>query len=246
MRLSQVWIVASHDLGLLRRRRSITAGLVGFPIAVAVGFPLLVDYLLHRSGAAIPSSLLGGLIDSFSFFFVIGAATIPVGIASYSIVGEKVEKSLEPLLATPTTDGEILLGKTLAALLPTILAVWAGATLFMILMDRVTSKTLGYLYFPNWEMAVILLALAPLVALFAVEASILISSRVSDVRSAQQLSALVFFPFVLLYVLGEIGVVPLDTTNLLYISGALALVVLGLFALSRETFQRDNILTRWQ
>ena len=44
------------------------------------------------------------LLDSFSFFFVIIATIIPTAISSYSIVGEKVEKSLEPLLATPATD----------------------------------------------------------------------------------------------------------------------------------------------
>ncbi len=36
-------------------------------------------------------------MNAFSFWFVIGAAFLPVTIASYSLVGEKVQKSLEPL-----------------------------------------------------------------------------------------------------------------------------------------------------
>ena len=55
--------------------------------------------------------------DALVFIFIILAAIIPTVIGSYSIVGEKIEK-LETLLATPTTDSEILLGKTLAAFLP--------------------------------------------------------------------------------------------------------------------------------
>jgi hypothetical protein len=35
------------------------------------------------------------LFNAFDFFFIIVASMIPVGMASYSIVGEKVEKSLE-------------------------------------------------------------------------------------------------------------------------------------------------------
>lgn len=247
MRFSQAWIVAAHDLRLLRQKRSLLIGLVAFPIGVAVGFPALVGIIISRVGSGPGlASILPGLVNSFSFWFVVASATLPVAIASYSIVGEKVEKSLEPLLSTPTTDGEILLGKSLAAFLPTMLAIAAGSTLYMVLMNRVTRGPLGHLYFPNWEMAVTLLALAPMACLFSIELSILISSRVTDVRTAQQYSGLLFMPFILLYVVGEIGLINLDTTNLLYISGILAVLDLALFYASRKVFGREEILTRWK
>lgn len=245
MRLAQAGLVARHDLGLLRRRRGLMASLVAFAIAVSVGFPLIMRYAILQR-ASVPAALLPSLLDSFGFWYVIGAATLPIGIASYSIVGEKLERSLEPLLATPTTDGEILLGKALAAFLPTIAALWAGSLLFMTLMDRVTSARLGYLYYPNWAMGEVLFLLAPLACLFAVEASILISSRVSDVRTAQQFAGLLFVPFLVLYLASELRLLVLDSTNLLYVSGALAAVTLGLFFLTRATFDRDEILTRWR
>ena len=43
---------------------------------------------------------------------------IPVNIAAYSIVGEKTTHSLEPLLATPISTGELLAGKNLASVIP--------------------------------------------------------------------------------------------------------------------------------
>ena len=244
MRLSQAWLVARHDLAFLRRRRGMLAGLVALPVGVGVGFPLLMRYLVVDRG--LPAIAFPGLIDAFAFWFVIGAATIPVGIAAYSIVGEKVERSLEPLLATPTTDGEILLGKTLGVFLPTTVAMWAGGALYMALMDRVTEPTLGYLYYPNWTMGVIQLVLTPLTVLLTVEVSVLISSRVTDVRAAQQFAGLLFLPYILLYVVGETQIVILNTTNLLYIGGGIAVVVLLMFFLSRQTFHREEILTRWK
>jgi ABC-2 type transport system permease protein len=246
MRLSQAWIVTRHDMSLFRKKRGVFFGLVLFPIAVGIGFPLLVgQYILPHGGAATANLWLPSLIDAFSFWFVIGGATLPTSIASYSIVGEKVSKSLEPLLATPTTDGEILLGKGLAALLPTLGAMWTGSILFQVLMDVETRGALGYLYYPNAAIVVIMFVVMPLAALLAIEASVVISSQVTDVRSAQQYSGLIFLPFIFLYIAAEISLT-LNATNLLKIAGGLSVVDLALFYTSLRTFHRDEILTRWK
>ena len=90
---------------------------VVFPLVVGIAFPLIVQYALHiGSGHGITALTLPRYMDAFSVWFLIGAAIIPTTIASYSLVGEKIQKSLEPLLATPMTDGEILLGKTISGL----------------------------------------------------------------------------------------------------------------------------------
>lgn len=245
MRLSQAWIVARHDFGVFRRKWGILVGLIAFPVGAGLGFPALVEFVILPRSAGYASAVLPGLIDAFGFWFVIGAASLPTSIASYSIVGEKVSKSLEPLLATPTTDGEILAGKTLSALLPTLAGLWAGALLFQGLMDYWTRGPLGYLYFPNAEMAVVLLVAMPLSALLAVEASVVISSRVTDVRTAQQYAGVIFLPFIFIYVAAEVALT-LDALTMLYISGALAAAVALLSVLCLRAFRRDEILTRWR
>jgi len=245
VRISQAWIVARHDMGVFRQKFGILIGLIAFPIGVGFGFPLLVAYLILPHAGPDPSTSLSGLLDAFSFWFVIGAASLPTSIASYSIVGEKLSKSLEPLLSTPTTDGEILLGKSLAALLPTLLGVWAGSVVFQVLIDLETRGPFGYLYYPNPQMAVVLFVAAPLAALLAIEAAVVISSRVTDIRSAQQYAGLIFLPFIFLYVVAEVRLT-LDATNLLYISAGLAGVVLVLFFASTRAFRREEILTRWK
>lgn len=246
MRLSQAWIVARHDMSLFRRKRGILAGLVAFPLGVGLGFPLLVGQVILPSAGGTPAgSWLPGLINAFSFWFVIGATTIPTSIASYSIVGEKVSKSLEPLLSTPTTDGELLLGKALAAFVPTFLSVVAGSTVFQVLMDVETHAALGYWYYPDLSMTVIVLIAAPLAALLAIEASVVISSAATDIRLAQQYSGLVTVPFFFVYIAAEVTL-GLDAVTLLLISGVMALAAAGLYFVNLRTFRRDEILTRWK
>jgi ABC-2 type transport system permease protein len=247
MRLSIAWIIASKELSIFRKKKSIFYSVIIFPLFVSIGLPYLIHVLLV-SGNLPPDAqaALLSVINAFAFFFIIGAATLPTAIASYSIVGEKQEQSLEPLLATPTTDGEILFGKSIGALLPPLVAIWIGGVIFMGLIDYYLFGLLGYLYFPNWVMAVIMLLLVPLSAITAVEVSVIISARVNDVRTAQQLGSLIVIPFALIYVLGEINAFPLTVLYLLILAAVLLAVDVGLFYVATATFKREEILTRWK
>ena len=245
MRLSKAWIIAAKDLRIFRRNKNVLRSVIIFPLIVSIGLPLVVHFAGHGHGG-ISASVLPRVLGAFSFFFIIGAAYLPIAIASYSLVGEKVEKSLEPLLATPITDGELLLGKSIAAFFPPVVAIYIGAAVFMALIDLLTHRTLGYYYFPNWTMGVILLLVAPLSAILSVEASVIISARISDVRAAQMFGGLIALPFLASYVPSEIGAISLNTNNLLIISAVILLVDVILFFVSTKTFRREEILTKWR
>jgi ABC-2 type transport system permease protein len=244
MDLETVWTVAMKDFSVLRTKKNIAYTLVAFPLGMALGLPAVVWLVEMRN--AISFVTLFPLFNTFNFFFIIVASALPAGMASYSIVGEKVEKSLEPLLATPATDGEILLGKSLASFLPSIGATYFGAAIFMVLIDVITHQQLGYLFYPNWDAGVFILLATPLACLFSFELNVIVSARVSDVRTANQFGALLVIPFMALYVLGEINVVQLTANNLLIISAVLLLVDVLLFFVSRSTFRREEILTKWK
>jgi ABC-2 type transport system permease protein len=242
MRLSKAWLVASRDFKIFRRQKNIWYSIIIFPVLISVLFPLILEYVGQRGLAA----NLPNLLNSFSFFIVIGAAYIPLGIASYSIVGEKVEKSLEPLLATPLMDGEILLGKAIAAVLPTLVAMYAGATVFMVGVDAVTFGELDYNYFPNWTFGVLLLILVPIAVIMSVLYSIIVSSRVNDVRSANSFGIFIFLPFIAIYFASEIGIISLDITGILIIAGILSAIDVALYFVGTAAFQREEILTKWK
>ncbi|MDA4134486.1 MAG: hypothetical protein OK441_02840 [Thaumarchaeota archaeon] len=144
------------------------------------------------------------------------------------------------------TDSEILLGKSIASFVPPIAAIWASSVVFMVLIDVITRAGLGYLYYPNWSIGVSLLVLAPLASIFSIEMIVILSARANDVRSVQQFTGVMFFPFIIIYVLTEIGVVQLTTNNLLIMSGIFLLADLLLFYLSTKTFKREEILTKWK
>jgi len=243
MRLSKAWIVASKDFKIFTKKKAVLYSIIYFEAAISIGLPFIVRFIDRRTGSSL---LLTAFINSFSFWYVILAALLPVGIASYSLIGEKLQKSLEPLLATPITDEEILLGKTIAAFLPTIGVNLIGAVAFSLLTDVFTRSTLGYLYYPNGSIFLIVFLLAPLACILSVGYNILISSRVNDARTAYQLGVLILLPFGAVYVLSEISVLTLSTSTFLIIAGVLAVIDIFVFYLARATFQRDEILTKWK
>ena len=161
-------------------------------------------------------------------------------------MGEKVEKSLEPLLSTPLTDGEILLGKAVSAVIPTLVAMYAAAAVFMIGIDVVTFGTLGYYYFPNWNIAILLLVLIPVAIVMSVLFSVIVSSRVNDVRSANSFGIFILFPLLAVYLLSETSIIALEVNGLLIISGILLAVDVALFFVGIKTFRREEILTKWK
>ena len=242
MRLSKSWIIASKDFKVYSKKKNLIYVLFVVPLLIAFLIPGVIGYVAHKSNAE-----LIVFLPAFSFFYLILAGYLPSSIASYSLVGEKVEKSLEPLLATPTTDSEILLGKGIAAFIPPVVAILGGSAIFMALMDLVTHSKLGYYFFPNWNAAIVLFLMVPLAVIMSVEWNIVVSSRVSDVRTAQQLGIIMVLPFAGIYVSGELDIVNLGVTNnLLIIAGIIFVVDILLFYVARATFQREEILTSWK
>ena len=246
MNRTDILTIARKDVRTALRRRGVRASLVLFPVLTSVGLSLVVRYAGTRRIGTLPPELRLHFLLSFLFFFVVGSATLPTAIAAYSFVGEKVERSLEPLLATPVTDLDVLLGKALAAFVPPVVATWFGAGLFIVITDREVSRSGGTTHFPD-ETAWLILGLAiPLSALLSVLVSVLVSVRATDTRSAQQAAGLLALPFAAIYVLSEIQVVSLDPAGMLTLAAVLAGVDAVLFVLARTAFDREEILTRWR
>ncbi|EQD34446.1 ABC-2 type transporter, partial [mine drainage metagenome] len=187
------------------------------------------------------------LLSAFAFFFVLLAALLPLYLSSYSLVGEKTEKSLEPLLATPMSDSEILVGKYLASLIPVIIALYIGMTLFIVLSDLLTYKFIGYYFYPNQTSDVLMFLDAPLAMLYGIGFGTLASARASGVQTSYQLGGASLIPFLILYVLGEAQIVDLaNISNILYIGAALFIAFILVFYVGKKSFNREKILTSWR
>jgi ABC-2 type transport system permease protein len=95
-----------------------------------------------------------------------------------------------------------------------------------------------------WLIAVIVVG--PLMAVAAVQVSIIVSSRVSDPRTAEQVSMVVIVPLLGVFFGQMGGLFLLDTRFILVTAAVLALVDIGLVYLGVGLFQRETILTKWK
>ena len=186
------------------------------------------------------------LINQFLILYMVMPMSIPVAIAAYSVVGEKTTRSLEPLLATPVTTVELLVGKSLAAVIPAIGATWACFAVFLILMFPLGASPAlqAYIFGPTWLVAVLLIG--PLMAVMAVIFALIVSSRVSDPRAAEQISMVIIVPL-LGVMFAQLGGLLVINAQLMWISAAVLLAAdLVLIYFGARLFQRETILTRWK
>lgn len=204
---------------------------------------LPIPALSHLSPGETGQAVVG---LQFSILYLILPIIIPSIIASYGIVGEKNNGTLEPLLATPIKTWQLLVGKCVAAVLPALFVTWICGLCFFLAFSAfaLSPRVVEVVVTPGWLIALFLWT--PVLALLSVAVMTAVSSRVNDPRTAQQFSAWFVVPFLLIF-LGQIfGVVVLGVFFALAGLFVLLVVTLLAFWLVTLLFQREVILTRWK
>jgi len=186
------------------------------------------------------------IISQFMLLFMFVPVIIPITFASYSIVGEKAARTLEPLLATPITTFELLTGKILAATIPAVLATWISFGLYVLgaFLLKVDPGALKKLFDPLWLSAIV--AVGPLLALTGVSIAVMISSRVTDPRVAEQISTVFVLPVIGLFVGQATGLIFVNEQFILWMAVGLFILDAVLLTFATQLFQRETILTRWK
>ena len=190
--------------------------------------------------------MLSYVMNQFLLMYIMVPLIIPINIAAYSVVGEKTNHSLEPLLGTPITTLELLVGKMLAAVIPAVLATWIGFLIFCIgavIISGGFSLILTLLDI-GWLSAIFVLG--PLLSVFSVCVCLMISSRVRDPRVAEQISSIVILP-VLLLMFGQIFGFLLFSSSLAILVSLITLILdVVVIYFCVQLFERETILTRWK
>ena len=186
------------------------------------------------------------LLSQFMLFFVMMPLIIPTTIAAYSIVGEKTTRSLEPLLATPTSTIELLAGKCFAAAIPAIGATVISFLIFNIGISilGISSKVHAYVLSPIWLVGILLLG--PVLSIISAMFAIFVSSRVNDPRVAEQISSVMIVPFMGVFMLSSFGIIALNLKSMVLAVIVCAFLAGGLLYLGTLIFDRENILTKWK
>jgi ABC-2 type transport system permease protein len=246
----------------IRRQRELLLGISLMPALITL-IPIGITYMVQRLPATFQQPLpfekvnpaLAGMTlverqqtfigQTFAVLILLIPLIVPSIIASYSIIGEKLSRTLEPVLATPISTRELLFGKCLAAGIPAVIITWICGVIFVSGLSLVTvsRRVLLAVVGPGW--LIVLIFCVPLIVLIAVTAMVAISSRVNDPRTAQQISAVAVIPVISLFFGQLAGVLVLSP---LFALGAVVILALAAFAsisLAIRVFQREVILTRW-
>ena len=250
-------LILLKELEEIRRSPVLLLSMISLPTTTVVVPVALVAYLGHaapKASVAFIQDIYGiaqgapmevlvhAAASNWLPVFLIMPVFLPILLAAQSIGGERERRTLEPLLATPISTTSIVLGKSVAAVIPALLITWAAAAIFTGALDLLAGAAL--LPDAPWLFAVAVVA--PLLALFGNAVAVAVSARVTDPRAAQNLAAMTVVPLLGLVIAQLAGKVSLGLG--FYFAFAVALVALDtvLVVVAARLFDRERMLTRWR
>jgi ABC-2 type transport system permease protein len=184
------------------------------------------------------------LADWFSMYLVM-PVFVPILISSHAVAGEKEKRTLEPLLASPITPLELVMGKSLGSLIPAVAVCLIAFAGLCIGVDWAAWPLAHEPVLPNGMWLFGVFVIAPLFAFFGNGVAVMVSARVGDSRLAQQLSGLVVLPLVGLAA-SQFGGLLRSGTEYYAIIGLVVLLLDGLILLVvPRLFDRERLMTRW-
>ena len=268
MRLDRALLVFKKDWIEIRQSRQILLPLILVPMIMVVLLPVAtiqIPVLLSPSSGqqastifSLPpelSNLAPGMSGRASYvytmstvFFAPFTLLVPLIVSSIissdSFAGEKERKTVEALLATPISDRELLMGKILASFIPATVATLISFAAYALITDMLDWPLFGYPILPTLAWLVIVALLAPGFALAAIGLTVIVSSRVSGSREAQQLSGLLIIPIVVL-VLGQTsGAISAGMGPLLILLACIAVLDYAVLMVGVKLFNRERILSK--
>lgn len=220
-------------------------------LMLTVFFPWLMNFTARQAvqfvenyGAPVVAERLIPFLLMIVGFFPVSISLV---IALESFVGEKERRSIEPLLATPLSDGQLYLGKLLAAVLPPLMASFLGITIYYFGVSRQVD------WQPDRILILQIVLLNTVQAIVMVSGAVVISSQTTSVRAANLLASFIIIPMAIL-IQGESVVMFWGSYHVLWwaIVGLLVIAGLlirsGLAHFSREELigqELDTVNVRW-
>jgi uncharacterized membrane protein SpoIIM required for sporulation len=202
--------------------------LMNFTAKVSTGF-------VEKYGAApIGPRLIPFLLMIVGFFPI----SISLVIALETFVGEKERNSIEPLLTTPISDGELYLGKMLAAMILPLMGSYLGITVYLVSLYW----SMGYV--PSLNLLVPIVVLTTMQALVMVSGAVVVSSHTTSVRAANLLASFILIPTALLVQAESVIMFWARYEVLWWIALGLVVVALILVRMGVRIFNREEILAR--
>ncbi len=262
---SRAWTIARTDLQQLRQARDFWLPLAIISSMFFVVIPgLLLVLVTHIHDVklakqlgdivgALPKSLRTHVkgqkgpaeasyalaVNLFAPLAIVVPLTVSSAVGANTIIGERERGSGEFLAHSPATEREIYLGKLMASLIPGYLTAFIGFAIYSVIVNLTVGPQVGGWFFPTGNWWVLMLWVLPPFVALALSLILAISARVSSAAAAQQASALVTLPLILVAYSVASGSL-FEARTLGFAVGAVAWVLAGIAlwraskALSRE------------
>ncbi|MGO9505269.1 MAG: ABC transporter permease [Streptosporangiaceae bacterium] len=235
---TRVGAILQKELRDYRRNRFVIYTMSFLPL-VFIAAPMVQIFAIK---VAATSALFDAHIGISLLYMLILPAIIPSVLSAYSVVGEREQGTLEPILSTPIHREEFLIGKALAALLPTLAVAYVIFGIFLGAVAAFAHPAVASAIFERDHLLVQLL-FTPLVAGWSIWAGIAISTRMSDVRAAQQLTVLASLPPVAIVALISFNVITPSLSLALGLAGGLLLIDVLAWRFVAALFNRERLVT---
>ena len=234
----RVAAIVQKELRDYRRNRFVIGTMTVLPLL----FILLPVIQLFALNAQADTANLNRRIGLSLLYMLVIPAFLPSTLSAYSVVGEREQGTLEPVLVTPILREEFLIGKALAAFVPTVVISYVVFGVFLAAAALVAHPVIVSAIYTGTHVLVQVLFI-PLLAGWGIWVGIAVSARSRDVRSAQQLSVLGSLP--LLAILGLISLDVITVSSAVAIGLAAALLAVDLLAwrVVAAMFDRERLIT---
>ncbi len=236
---TRVRAVMGKEMRDYRRKRSIVVTMAILPFLFLIE-PVVTIFLVPTTTAISGPDTY--VILPLLYLLLI-PSVMPSTLAAYSVVGEREQGTLEPLLTTPISQREFILGKAAAVMIPTMVLSYTVFGLFLAAVALFAKSVIASAVFYQVPVLLALFLLTPLLAGWAIVVGMAMSVRASEVRVAQQLSMLASLPPVGLILLLAVGVIhPTFAAALIFAVVLLAIDVRALRIVSKM-LDRERLVT---
>jgi ABC-type Na+ efflux pump permease subunit len=224
---TRVGAILLKELRDYRRNRFVIGTMAMVPVLFII-LPMIQLFAANATGKDLGVHV--GL--SFLYLLVI-PVMMPSVVSAYSVVGEREQGTLEPVLITPIRREEFLIGKALAAFVPTLVIAYAVFGVFLGAAALFANPVIDSAIYAGTHVLVQLVFTPLLIA---------VSARSTDVRAAQQLSVLGGVPLVILALM-SLNVITVSTALALGLAVALLAVDLLARRVVATMFDRERLVT---
>lgn len=238
MSRQRVASVVRKEAREFRRNRFVIGTMSVLPFIFLIS-PLLTIFRIPESASSTQVQAAVGVI---SLLMLMTPVVLPPVIAAYSVVGERDQGTLEPVLTTPIPASELLLGKATAAFLPSVGLAYGIYAVVLIAIRFGAAHVVRTVVFHPPELVAQFLFI-PLLALWSIWLGIAVSTRTSDVRVAQQLATLAGLPVLGFTSLISFQIVKPSVPLAVGLVFALLVVDVGAARVVAHLFDRERLIT---